>query len=619
MEELFSILSSSARLNKAKNNKKRKIEEPESQSSEDEDDGSEYDSDREVKGGLSRDRTGKRDTSEEKQLQIHKEEIAAFRRSMSIRIANKHDPDLPDPASSFSDIAAPKWWNQGDAFHGIQAAVQRNIEAGRWKEPTAIQMQSIPTLLERRDLIGAAPTGSGKSGAFIVPALYLSCAPYQVFYGGQTSASTKKKKKKKESGDNDSKASREGEIRALLLAPSRELAAQLHREVERLGSGKQGGLSSLLLSKSNAAHVLAGTPGGKNGLDILVTTPLRLVDAIEKGLRLDSIRLVVLDEADRLLDAGDGKHVSSKKAESFDEEESDSEAKPKKKQSKKSEGQAEPAHASGSGQTQTFLSQMDVILSSLPTTAVRALFSATVTPTVRSLAESILRNPVDLKIAAPGSYGGANTDIEQELMFVGREEGKLLAMRQLKQRGHLKPPAIVFVQSQERAQALFAELLYEGLHVDVIHAGRSRTARDNAVARFRKGETWVLICTDLVSRGVDFRAVNMVINYDLPSSGITYVHRIGRTGRAGRKGKAITLFTEADFENLRTIANVMKQSGCKVEDWMLQLKKSSNKKSLTNRPTIDTTPGYDKKKRQRKKQIIQNNKKKKASSSPDNH
>jgi ATP-dependent RNA helicase DDX52/ROK1 len=185
-------------------------------------------------------------------------------------------------------------------------------------------------------------------------------------------------------------------------------------------------------------------------------------------------------------------------------------------------------------------------------------------------------------------------------MFVGREEGKLLALRQLKASGKLKPPCIVFVQSKDRAQALFAELLYEGIHVDVIHAGRSRTARDSAVARFRKGETWVLISTDLVARGVDFRAVNMVINYDLPVSGITYVHRIGRTGRAGRKGKAISLFTEADFDNLRTIANVMKQSGCKVEDWMLQLRKNNNK-SAPRRDDIDTTPRYDRRKRQKKK------------------
>jgi ATP-dependent RNA helicase DDX52/ROK1 len=260
------------------------------------------------------------------------------------------------------------------------------------------------------------------------------------------------------------------------------------------------------------------------------------------------------------------------------------------------------------------LAQMDVILSQLPVSAVRALFSATVTPMVHSLAESILRNPVDVAIAQSAlGVGGANPDITQELTFVGKEEGKLLAIRQLVQRGQLKPPAIVFLQSQERAQALFEELLYDNIHVDVIHAGRSRSARENAVARFRRGETWVLICTDLVARGVDFRAVNMVINYDLPTSGISYIHRIGRCGRANRKGRAITLFTEADFDHLRTIANVMRQSGCHVEEWMLNLKKG-RKDQQVHRPRhdIDTTPIYDKRKKRKRMQMIQDSKNKRT-------
>ena len=210
-------------------------------------------------------------------------------------------------------------------------------------------------------------------------------------------------------------------------------------------------------------------------------------------------------------------------------------------------------------------------------------------------------------------------DIEQELLFVGREEGKLLAIRQLVQRGELRPPALIFMQSQERAQALFGELLYDGIHVDVIHAGRSNAARENAVRKFRRGDTWVLICTDLVARGVDFRAVKMVINYDLPASGVTYVHRIGRTGRAGRKGKAVTLFTEADFENLRTIANVMKQSGCKVEDWMLNLSRGRPKKQKViprRRGKISTTPSYERSKAHKRQQMIQNSKKKKTDDSP---
>ena len=449
-----------------------------------------------------------------------------------------------------------------------------------------------------------------RSGAFIIPALFLSGASGQTYYryDQETPVATKKKKKKKagKSESNRSNFSSDGNIRCLILAPAKELAEQLHREVERLGSGKPGGISSMLLSKSNAQHVIAGNAGGKHGLDVLVSTPMRLVDALDKGLRLDDVRLVCLDEADRLLDAADGKRAKASSSQGASDDDNEEQAGGKADDKTK--------QTSGSRHSQTFLDQMDRILTSVPASSVRALFSATVTPTVRSLAESVLRNPVDLKIGGPSSVGGANTDIKQSLTFVGREEGKLLAMRQLVQRGELRPPAIVFVQSQERAQALFGELLYDGIHVDVIHAGRSQAARHNAVARFRKGDTWVLICTDLVARGVDFRAVNMVINYDLPSSGITYVHRIGRCGRAGRKGTAITLFTETDFDNLRTIANVMKQSGCEVEDWMLQLRKKQSTSIAPRRPGIETTPLYDKRKQKKKEDMIRRTKKNKKAS-----
>jgi ATP-dependent RNA helicase DDX52/ROK1 len=578
----------------------------------------------------SRDRTGKRDTSEQKLTKVHTEQIAAFRRSMAIRLANKHDPDIPDPIPSFHDLAAPVWWNNNDqqqqsAMQSYWKPMLLNIEAGRWKEPTPIQMQAIPALLNRRDFIGASATGSGKSGAFLLPALLLSSAPYEVFYGtpsndiSDAKESKNKKKKNKKNDDKNKPLSRQGEIRALVVAPTLELAAQLYREVERLGTGKPGGVHAFLLSKSNAANVIAGSAGGKHGLDVLVTTPLRLVDAIEKGLTLNTVRIVCIDEADRLFDAADGSSSSSRQAassapdssddDSADEDNSEKKRRAKTKDPKKVANEQQQsdypdqAQQSGSSQTKSFLAQMDVILNQLSPTAVRCLFSATVTPIVRSLAESALRNPIDVTIAVPGTDGGANTDIDQQLMFVGKEEGKLLAMRQLAQRGQLKPPVLVFTQSQDRAQALFAELLYDGMHVDVIHAGRSKAARDNAVAKFRRGDTWVLISTDLVSRGVDFKSINMVINYDLPSSGISYVHRIGRTGRAGRKGTAITLFTEADFENLRTIANVMKQSGCKVEDWMLNLKTNTSRKDKKKNPRryrIDTAPTYSRRRKMRR-------------------
>ena len=155
---------------------------------------------------------------------------------MSIRLANKHDPDVPDPLSSFDELQVPQWWKDKTSFQTTVRPLGQNIESGKWKEPTPIQMQCIPTLLERRDMIGCAPTGSGKSGAFIIPSLVLSGAPFHVFYASEASKVPAKKKAAK-------KKSHEGEVRSLLLAPSRELAAQLHREVERLGTGKPGGIN----------------------------------------------------------------------------------------------------------------------------------------------------------------------------------------------------------------------------------------------------------------------------------------------------------------------------------------------------------------------------------------
>ena len=323
-----------------------------------------------------------------------------------------------------------------------------------------------------------------------------------------------------------------------------------------------------------------------------------------------------------MLDASDGK-VTLKHAKNVSDSDEESE----------SEDEEQPQ--SGSSQSRTFLQQIDSILSHLPNSATRALFSATLGPSVRHLSESILRSPIDITTginAGTGgnsAAGGASEHIKQELKFVGREEGKLLAIRQLVAEG-ITPPVLIFMQSKERAQALFGELLYDGIRVDVIHAGRSPSAREASVAKFRKGDTWVLICTDLVARGVDFKAVNLVINYDLPMDGVSYVHRIGRTGRAGRKGRAITFFTEADFDGLRTIANVMKLSGCVIPEWMLTIKRQAGlggsegirsggrkKRKRKNaipprRSDIDTTPSFDKKKQRRKKQFVENGKKKKS-------
>jgi len=518
----------------------------------------------------------KKNHSIEKLQQIHREEMAAFRRRLNIHLGKHCDTSI-DPISSFEEMTQPTWWkeeeNNNSAFNLLKRVILQNLEQGKWSEPTPIQMQCIPGLLNgRKDILGAAPTGSGKSGAFILPALLLAAAPTNIFYGTSSSSSNKEENE-------------EGQIRTLLLAPSRELASQLHREVCRLGFGyKKGGLRAVLLSKQNASVFASGKLGGKRGVDVLVSTPLRLVAALSSSNEsaascapLSSVRLVVLDEADRLLDATDG---STTTGVTNDNEQS-------KRQS-------------GAAHVWTFVQQIDDILAACPKTAIRALFSATMGSNVRNLAESILRNPIDVTIrpSSTCTMNGANPDIDQKLFFVGKEEGKLLAIRQLIQKG-IRPPVLIFLQSKERAQALFGELMYDGVNVDVLHSDKSKAAREASINKFRQGDTWFLITTDLCARGMDFKHLNVVINYDLPTNGVSYIHRIGRCGRAGRKGEAITFFTESDFDHLRTIANVMKLSGCDIPDWMLSLKKNNDRKDKSNNPKrkrIDTVPSYDKKK-----------------------
>lgn len=221
----------------------------------------------------------------------------------------------------------------------------------------------------------------------------------------------------------------------------------------------------------------------------------------------------------------------------------------------------------------------------------RAFFSATFAFDVQEWCKLNLDNVVMLTI---GQKNSASEKVEQQLIFTGSEGGKLMAFRNLivevsndrllkskiertyrhilYQKG-LTPPVLVFVQTKERAKELYTELVYDGINVDVIHAERSQLQRDNVVKSFRSGQIWVLICTELMGRGIDFKGVNLVVNYDFPPSAISYIHRIGtqyatffctyannviicsiitgRTGRAGRPGKAITFFTENDAGYLR--------------------------------------------------------------------
>ncbi|KAI7861654.1 P-loop containing nucleoside triphosphate hydrolase protein [Spinellus fusiger] len=431
------------------------------------------------------------------------EEAKAFRKDTSIKV---YGSDIPNPFRTFDDLAL--------APYNLHPTLFKNLKESNYKTPTPIQMQSVPIMLKGRDLMACAPTGSGKTLAYILPLLQDLEKPGKLGY------------------------------RALIIAPTRELAQQIEREIQKMGTGTK--LKTRVLSKSTAANK-AQAPKEKQKFDILISTPMRLVYAIkEKEVDLTHVHHLILDEADKLLELG-------------------------------------------------FLEQTDEIFAACSGTAVRrSLFSATFSSTVEQLANTVMKNPLRVVV---GTKNAATDTIDQKLLFTGSEAGKMVALRQFIQKG-IKPPVLIFVQSIDRAKELFRELVYEGINVEVIHSERTKQQRDNIIDQFRVGKIWVLIATELMARGLDFKGVNLVINYDIPRSVASYIHRIGRTGRAGQQGEAITYYTKEDMDYMRSIVNVMKESGCDVPDWMLKLKKQNRHKmnklrrAGENRKSINTRPKH---------------------------
>ncbi|KAL5478012.1 hypothetical protein EMCRGX_G024887 [Ephydatia muelleri] len=476
-----------------------------------------------TKKGKKKPRTKRRKTKEVPSSVAMRQEMNAFRNSRHIYLTGS---DVPDAVKSFEEL---------QSSYCLSPYILRNVQASGYKEPTPIQMQAVPLMLQGREILACAPTGSGKTAAFIIPIL----------------AHLKEPKK--------------AGFRAVVVSPTRELAQQTYREFVRLAVGS--GMRIHVLTKAKATANCFG-PQSNQRFDILVTTPSRLVHMLAvqpPSISLHNVEWLVLDEADKLFEPG----------------------------------------------TLGFRDQVAQIYSACDNSSIKhALFSATVASGVEEFCNAHFDSPVRVVV---GVQNSAADMVKQELLFVGQEGGKLLAIRNLIQKG-FTPPVLIFVQSIERAKELFHELIYDGLNVDVIHSERTQAQRDNVVKSFRAGKIWVLICTDLMGRGIDFKGVNLVINYDFPPSAVSYIHRIGRTGRAGRRGHAITFFTEDDALNLRSIANVMKASGCEVPDWMLKLKKPSKntKRKLSKNPVkrsaIKTVSKYDLQKSRQKKEMISNRK-----------
>jgi ATP-dependent RNA helicase DDX52/ROK1 len=347
-------------------------------------------------------------------------------------------------------------------------------------------------------------------------------------------------------------------IRCLVISPTKELAKQIHEQVTKLSRGRD--LNICILSKSVVGR-LRGDEASRQKFDIMISTPKRLLDCLEY-IDLSKVQHLIFDEADKLFERG------------------------------------------FRGDGNSFAEQSDAILTACTNPKLRkAMFSATIPSGVEEMANSIMTDPIRVIV---GLKEGASDTVEQKLVFTGNEEGKLMAIRQMVVGGEFVPPVIIFVQSIQRAKALFHELIYDKVNVDAIHGERTQAQRDRVIERFKQGDIWVLICTDVLSRGIDFQGVNLVINYDVPQTSQAYIHRIGRTGRAGKKGRAVTFFTKVDSESVKHVVNVMKQSGQPVGDWMFNMSKmsTSDKKKLKRRPEsrdeISTVPKAFKKKKTNK-------------------
>jgi ATP-dependent RNA helicase RhlE len=354
--------------------------------------------------------------------------------------------------------------------------IERALRAENYSIPTPIQAAAIPPLLDGRDLLGCAQTGTGKTAAFALPIL------------------------QRLSGDRRP-APKKG-ARALVLAPTRELALQIGESFATYG--RHLGLTR--------AVVFGGVGQGPQvsalarGIDVLIATPGRLLDLMGQGhAKLSGVEILVLDEADRMLDMG-------------------------------------------------FIRDIRQIVATLPARRQTLLFSATMPRDIAALADAMLRDPVKVQVDAPATTA---ENVDQWVMFVDRENKRHLLAEMLKDPKMTR--TLVFTRTKHGANRVTEQLSRMQVRAQAIHGNKSQGARQAALESFRAGQTRVLVATDIAARGIDVDGITHVINFELPNEPESYVHRIGRTARAGARGIALSFCDREERPFLRDIERLTKQ------------------------------------------------------------
>ena len=341
--------------------------------------------------------------------------------------------------------------------------------------PTPIQQQAIPLVLQQKDLLGCAQTGTGKTAAFAIPILQLL---YQ---------------------DKNNEKGRRA-IKALILTPTRELAIQIDESFEAYG--KYTGLSHAVIF--GGVSQLHQTNQLRNGVDILVATPGRLLDLMSQGfVGLQHLKIFVLDEADRMLDMG-------------------------------------------------FIHDVKRVIIKLPEKRQTLFFSATMPPEIQALSNVLLTNPSKVEVTPVSSTVDT---IDQHLYYVDKKNKPELLLYLLK--NNKMPSVLVFTRTKHGADKLVKILHREHISAAAIHGNKSQNARQNALSNFKNGDLKVLVATDIAARGIDIDDLTHVVNFELPEVSETYVHRIGRTGRAGNTGTSFSFCDHDEKDYLKSILKLI--------------------------------------------------------------